>query len=161
MTGSKTDITEKNEQTNEHTDLGVLAEVAGGEAGQTLPPLGEDPVTAEQQQQEPEVPTAEVLQAVIHPAFVLLAPNWNVQPEESAALAEAYAPVIDKYFPDAGSGMGPELMAVTVSLAVLGPRLAIPRKAQAQEVTVTEPEPKTHSAPEAKPAEPEPTTGVE
>lgn len=66
--------------------------------------------------------------AVLTPAFAILAPNWQVQPPEVQQLAQAYTPVMLKYFPDGIGDVGPELAAVLVTLTVLGGRLGTPRR---------------------------------
>lgn len=66
--------------------------------------------------------------AVLTPAFAILAPNWQVQPPEVRELAQAYTPVMMKYFPDGIGEVGPELAAVLVTLTVLGGRLGTPRR---------------------------------
>lgn len=74
---------------------------------------------------DPGPRTADALQMVIGPLFQILAPNWKVQPGEVAALSEAWAPVMDKYFP--GSSLPVELNAAIVTLAVIAPRMKTPR----------------------------------
>lgn len=66
--------------------------------------------------------------AVLTPAFAIVAPNWQVQPAEIQQLAQAYTPVMLKYFPDGIGEVGPELAAVLVTLTVLGGRLGTPRR---------------------------------
>lgn len=66
--------------------------------------------------------------AVLTPAFAILAPNWQVQPPEVQQLAQAYTPVMLKYFPDGIGEVGPELAAVLVTLTVLGGRIGTPRR---------------------------------
>jgi len=66
--------------------------------------------------------------AVLTPTFAVLAPNWQVQPPEVQQLAQAYVPVMLKYFPDGIGEVGPELAAVLVTLTVLGSRLGTPRR---------------------------------
>lgn len=83
----------------------------------------------------PEIDTAELLANLLQPAFVILAPAWEIKPAESQALAGAWAPVIDKYFPNLS--MGVELQAALVTLAIIGPRLGRapkpkPKQAEAQ-----------------------------
>ena len=75
-----------------------------------------------------DIPTAELLEQITGPLFGVLAPGWGVKPEEVKTLSESWAAVLDKYFPDIGSEWGPELAAGLVTVAVIGPRLALPRK---------------------------------
>lgn len=74
----------------------------------------------------------ELINGVLAPGLGLLAPNWNIQPQEVEALAQAYAPLLQKYFPDGPSQFGPEISAVMVTLAVFGPRYKLPRKLEAE-----------------------------
>lgn len=66
--------------------------------------------------------------AVLTPTFAIIAPNWQVQPPEVQQLAQAYTPVMLKYFPDGIGEVGPELAAVLVTLTVLGSRIGTPRR---------------------------------
>lgn len=107
---------------------------------------------------EPEQPTAEVLAQVIGPAFMILAPAWCVQDQEIVMLSESYAKVIDKYFPG-GVSLGPEVGAVMVTLAIIGPRLRLPRKLPPPEADQGEPDApkqptKEPPKPQTKPKEP-------
>lgn len=95
-------------------------ELARLEAGAAVlePPLLDAPAAPNAQQ---KVPTAAVLRGVLAPAFAILAPNWRVSPDEVALLSEAYAGLVDKYFPDIATG--PEIAAIVVTFAVFGPRV--------------------------------------
>lgn len=73
---------------------------------------------------------AELFGQVLTPAFALLAPNWNIQPAEVAALSEAYGALAAKYLPEVGE-VGPEISAALVTVAILAPRVRLPRKAKA------------------------------
>jgi hypothetical protein len=77
-------------------------------------------------------PTHKIVEMVLAPTFVLLAPNWKVSKDEVEQLSIAYGAVIDKYFPDLRAG--PELAAVLISLAVFTPRVMakVPRKLEAK-----------------------------
>jgi hypothetical protein len=75
----------------------------------------------------------EIIQHIVGPAFGLLAPGWGVQPVEIEALAEAYAGLLNKYFPGGATQMGPELGAAMVTVAIIGPRLKMPRELPAPE----------------------------
>lgn len=83
----------------------------------------------------------EIFVMVLGPAFSVLAPNWNIQTAEIKALADSYAPLLAKYFPDV-SDVGPEIGAAFCTIAVIGPRLAIPRKVVANSEEEPEPEKK-------------------
>ena len=105
-------------------DLGAEFDALAREAGPDTGP-GESPAPAES-----DLPTKAAVAFFLGPLFMVMAPNWNVEPAEVEALADVYAPVIDKYLP---GGMGVEGAALLVTVAVLGPRLMIPRKAPARE----------------------------
>lgn len=92
------------------------------ETGIEEPEYGGDGDAPESQEYE----TKGLLQMVIGPVFQILAPAWGVQPEEVSALADAYAPIVDEWFPE-GVG-GPYVGAALVTLAVIGPRLGKPRR---------------------------------
>ena len=77
----------------------------------------------------PNVYTSELLRPLLRASFDILAPKWAVTDEESVALAEAYAAVLDKYFPDGIAGRwAAELNALILTVAILGPRLKIAPK---------------------------------
>jgi len=75
----------------------------------------------------PNIPTTELLKPVIGLVCASIAPAWGVSPEEQETLCDAYAGVIDKYFPD-GVPMGPEVAALLVTASVVMPRLGKPLK---------------------------------
>jgi len=94
------------------------------------------------------VDTGEMLGGLLLVTFNnLLAPkrgdHWKLAPGEAETLGQAYGVVIDKYFPDLGTG--PELTAVLVSFAILGPRVA-------QDVAIAN-EPEPEPEPEPGPAD--------
>lgn len=61
------------------------------------------------------------------PAVMMIAhtaaPNWALTEMECDALAESYAAVIIKYFPDGPKSFGPELNALIITGAIVAPRL--------------------------------------
>ncbi|MCW3173755.1 hypothetical protein [Shewanella subflava] len=71
---------------------------------------------------------AEIILPVVSLACGVLAPNWDIKPEEQAALADCYGALMDKYFPDMAESGGVELSALLVTAAILTPRLSTPRK---------------------------------
>ncbi len=97
----------------------------GGSSGQggPLPPDG-NLLVIDQSQAE----VIALLVAVLTPTFVIIAPNWQITPAEVQQLAQAYAPVILKYFPDGLGDVGPELAAALVTMTVLGSRIGTPRR---------------------------------
>ncbi|MCW8917476.1 MAG: hypothetical protein OQL08_01465 [Gammaproteobacteria bacterium] len=107
--------------------------------------------------------TAEVLGQVIGPACAILAPGWQIQPEEVEQLSISYAAVVDKYWPG-GVNLGPEISAALITVAIFGPRLGMPRrlpppqpdKKQQERPPESEPPPDTG----AKPKEPQPVGGL-
>jgi len=76
----------------------------------------------------PDDTTERLLSQLLGLAFPILAPAWRVQPAECEILAGAWAPVLDKYAPGLVSSFGIEVQAVAVTLAIIGPRLRMPRK---------------------------------
>ncbi len=67
---------------------------------------------------------------VLNMGFVVLAPNWNVGPEEVEQLTEAYTSLLAKYCPDGLGEYGVEISAVMMTFAVVAPRIGTPRKAE-------------------------------
>ena len=90
----------------------------------------------------------DIFAGLLGPGFAVLAPNWNIQTDEVKALADAYAPLMAKYFPDA-SQVGPEIGALFVTVAVIAPRLSTPRK-------IIEEKPGPDSPGPGKPGKPKP-----
>lgn len=78
----------------------------------------------------PTIPTAELVRPALDLVCASIAPAWEITKEEKAALSDAYAAVLDKYFPD-GIAAGPEVAAIIITAGVIGPRLGKPRKAEA------------------------------
>jgi len=72
----------------------------------------------------PEIPTAELLKPVLSVSWSVLNPSHPLSDGHSAALAEAYAPLIDKYFPNIANSMGVELNAVIITGMVIAERMA-------------------------------------
>lgn len=103
---------------------------------------GEDekPQSAGELMEERDGPTtAEVIAPLISFGCDIGCPNWQVQKAEKQALAEGYADLIDKYYPDGVSAFGVELNALLMTAAIFGPRVAqgIPArvKPKAEEAT--------------------------
>lgn len=73
----------------------------------------------------PEPPTSEVLKPLLMITFGLVASrkgeHWALNEMEAEEAAKAYGDVIDKYYPEAKGG--PEVTAVIVTLALVGPRI--------------------------------------
>lgn len=89
-------------------------------------PAAEDG-NAQNPEAAPTVSTADMLRPLLKVTFDLLAPNWKVEEKESAALSDAYAAVLDKYFPDGVvSRWGVEINALLITVAIIGPRIKIP-----------------------------------
>lgn len=73
--------------------------------------------------------TSAALAPLVSAGFKILAPAWQVTAEESDALADAWAAVLDKYFPDGALlRFGVEVNALLLTLAIFGPRWTLPRK---------------------------------
>lgn len=67
------------------------------------------------------------------PVAQILAPNWQIQRAELEALGNAWAPILQQYFPEGVGSMGPWPGAILCTAMVIGPRLQIPRHAPAPE----------------------------
>lgn len=78
--------------------------------------------------QAAQVSGAEILAPVVGLACNILAPSWDIQPEEQQALAESYGALVDKYFPEGAGAFGVELNALIITGAIFGPRIGKPRK---------------------------------
>lgn len=90
-------------------------------------------------EQQPRIPTAALIAPLVALFCNVVAPAWAINDAEQKTLADAYAAVVDKYFPD-GVPMGPEVGALMVTAAVIMPRIGRPMK---------EPEPEKRADEEA------------
>lgn len=89
----------------------------------------------EQQPEVAKVETREVLAPIIHTAFQILCPNWDVKEKESGQLATVWGAVLDKYFPDGVMNeFGLEIAAISTTAMVVLPRLKKPRKTEEKPV---------------------------
>lgn len=68
--------------------------------------------------------TAEVIYPLISFGCDLGCPNWMIQDAEKKAMADGYADMIDKYWPDGIGAFGVELNALLMTAAIFGPRVA-------------------------------------
>lgn len=102
-------------------DLAALEQHLNDSPDLTLPGQEQEP------EKEPDIPTADVLKMVLTPIADIFCPAWNLKGAEIEQLAEAYAPVLDKYMPG-GMSFGVELNAVLVTALIIGPRMKTPRK---------------------------------
>lgn len=86
-------------------------------------------VSASVEGQPLEVQTADILRPLMSSAFALLCPKWDVQQEESDALAESWGAVVDTFFPSVN--VDPRVAVVVGAVAttamVVSPRLGTPR----------------------------------
>lgn len=96
------------------------------EAADIEPGYGADGAPVEPEPEAPELGNADAIKMLLGPAMVIMAPRWQVQPAEVEQLAIAWGEVADKYMPD-GLAIGVELNAAIITLAILGPRLTMPR----------------------------------
>jgi len=87
--------------------------------------------------------TAEVIHPLISFGCDLACPKYQIQPAEKQALADGYADLIDKYFPEGIGAFGVELNALLVTAAIFGPRVAKGIPARAPEKREKEPEGET------------------
>ena len=78
---------------------------------------------------EPEIDisSGELMTEVIQVTADALAPNWEIQPEESEKLGTVYGALLDKYLPDNGlSNYGLEISALLATAIVFKSRSGIP-----------------------------------
>jgi len=64
---------------------------------------------------------------VLGMGFAVLAPNWQIRPEEVEQLTDVYSALLSKYCPDGLGNYGVEISALMLTAAVIGPRLGTPR----------------------------------
>lgn len=106
-------------------NIDQLAAEAAALDAKALPPPLDDSTAGQEQEQAAAVSTADMLLPIISVTFDMLCPAWKVTADEKKALAEAYAGVLDKYFPD-GLPLGVEINALLISVMVFGPRMGKP-----------------------------------
>lgn len=102
----------------ENDDLRAQAEALEGEFILKTEAPAEEPAGPH------AVSNAEALAALLGVTFKFFTPAWNVSDDECAMLGQAYADVIEKYFPE--FNIGPIGTALVVSGIVFGPRLGQP-----------------------------------
>lgn len=134
-------------------DLGMLADLAGGDAPQNPEPPRQDIRLRADTVAEYKM----ILTGTLGPVFQLLAPGWQVQPAEVALLAESWAAVLFKYAPDGLDDL-PEITAALATAAIIAPRLLSgqPRKPSPFE-TQKNPEPAPVAEPQKTPVKPRQT----
>tara|TARA_Y100000994_G_C15703663_1_gene446400 strand:+ start:1284 stop:1778 length:495 start_codon:yes stop_codon:yes gene_type:complete len=92
----------------------------------------QNPLTGETPDKEPaelEIPTGELMAQVVQTTADIFAPNWEIQPDESEALGNAYGALLDKYMPDSGlDKWGLEITALMVTGMVIRSRAGVPLK---------------------------------
>ena len=110
----------------EQLEAGAAAEEAQDQEGEFIP--GETQPEPEQSQ------TANVLAPMLQITFGLIAArrgkHWALSDGEADEAGKAYGAVIDKYLPDVA--MGPEVTAVMITLAIVGPRLGEDKRQEAK-----------------------------
>lgn len=89
-----------------------------------------------QAQAEPEIKTAELIFPICQFVTAIFCPNWKISDKENEMLADGYAAVLDKYFPDSGKLLGVELNALLITAAIFGPRIAEGKPARVKEKEV-------------------------
>lgn len=62
----------------------------------------------------------------VTPLRDVLVPAWQISDQELNLLADAYAKLAAKYWPDPSNA--PEVYALLITAAIIGPRLKLPRK---------------------------------
>lgn len=105
-------------------DLAIEAELS--EIGtENVPPV---PVN------EPDQEIIAVLDQVVSMSCAVLAPAWNIQPEETLIVSQAFERVLEKYMPNAKDSFGCEMALVLAVGAMVLPRLSIPRHPVTDEI---------------------------
>lgn len=112
-------MNDQEQQINELEHLAAAADAEEPAEGEFIP--GQEPEPEPEQQHS----TAEVLAPLLQITFGIVAsrrgPHWALSDGEAKEAGEAYGAVMDKYFPEVS--MGPEVTAVMVTLAIVGPRV--------------------------------------
>lgn len=124
---STVEMTEGNTNPTTETDELENLNLSGGD----FEPNPEDVRAGEVAEDQPDLPTKDIVLMAVSPLIDILAPAWGVTDQEKEMLAGAYAPVIDKYFPDVG--MSVEFSAIAVTAIIFAPRLSMPRKIEQPE----------------------------
>lgn len=104
-------------------EFAAIEQMAAELDGEATPNLLNPQATAEQ-----TITGKELVMPVVALGCNLLAPAWEIQPEEVDALSSAYGELLDKYFPEGAGAFGVELSALLVTGAIIAPRLGKPRK---------------------------------
>lgn len=112
----------------------ILPEQAADLAGLELlaDDMGEPGIPGAEPESVPEppaIPTKDLVIPLVSLVCGSLAPAWEITEGEQGQLAEAYAAVVDKYFPD-GLHMGPEIGALMITAAIVLPRLGKPMQVE-------------------------------
>lgn len=83
---------------------------------------------AEQEQQESQqtVPTDTLLTPILKTTFGVACPNWKITDEQFALLAQAYAPVVDKY--DLFKYISVEVNALIMTVIIFQPFAGTPKR---------------------------------
>lgn len=103
-------------------DFSALASEAAALDGEESPVNGKEAESV-----EAELSTGELMATAIQATADIIAPNWDIQSEESEALGNAYGALIDKYLPDNGlNNYGVEITALLVTGMVFKSRAGVP-----------------------------------
>lgn len=118
----------------------VIAEIAGLQqeaaaqqaaeqaAGPAPASPGANVATSYQEPTADDLSWQEVIQPLLLGGFSVLAPAWDITGAECQQLADVYAPLCEKYFPEGPGKWGPEIAATFVTVTIITPRLGKPRK---------------------------------
>lgn len=133
-------------------DFAALADEAAALDGDENPVNG---ASAQAEPEKPELTTGELMATAIQATADIVAPNWEIQAEESEALGEAYGALLDKYLPDSGlNNYGVEITALLVTGMVLKSRAGVPlRKPKKDQGEESEPAQEKDRAKESEPAQ--------
>lgn len=93
------------------------------------PLLSEEAQANAETEAEPEIESAALVTQVVQMSADIFAPNWQIQPEESAQLGQVYGKLLDKYLPNSGlDKYGLELSALMATAMIIGSRAGTPLK---------------------------------
>jgi hypothetical protein len=95
---------------------------------------------------------------LLAPLAARVAPAWKLSRDELQSLADSWADVLDKWFPDLEIGV--ELSAALVTFAILGPRWSTPRVLAPAETKTSNDEAPSFRSSDSRPPDPPPKPGV-
>ncbi|GAA6152550.1 hypothetical protein [Pseudoteredinibacter isoporae] len=108
-----------------------LQEIKNEDSALEVAPPQSEIVAGEQQQAQELSAKSEyfgLIKTVLTPMPGILCPAWGIQEAEIEALADAYATACAETWPGGVGETGPWVGALITTLAVVGPRVRLPRR---------------------------------